>query len=92
MSWGRGMKPHKAGPERQKFAVLVGSQTPEIKEVAGPPLPRSSRGCSSMASGSPRHPWCPWAQGCDSPGAWGPALLQHDLILANDVRGYPISK
>lgn len=39
-SWGRGTKPHKPGPEQQKFAVLVGGQTSETKVVAGPPPPQ----------------------------------------------------
>lgn len=39
VSWGRGTKPHKRGPEQQKFAVLVGGQMSEIKVVAELPPP-----------------------------------------------------
>lgn len=44
VSWGRGTKPHEPGPERQKFAVLVGGQTSEIKVVARPPPPQELQG------------------------------------------------
>ena len=72
VSWGRGMKLHEAGPERQKFAVLVGSQTSEITEVAGPPPPQELQGrllpgfwvsrapLVPLGSGL-RLPWSLWA-------------------------------